>query len=77
MPPAPAASGYSWVTGHYIWRDGRWTWEPGQWRAGTVTPMPQVLRESPPPASDPRERRVPGYWQFSGSDWVWVKGHWE
>lgn len=75
--PAPAASGYSWVPGHYVWNGGRWDWEAGRWVAGTVRSMPAPLQETPttPPASG--GRWVPGYWTFSGTDWVWTRGHWE
>ena len=44
-PPAPAATGYTWVPGRYLWRDGRWQWESGQWVAGVVRPMPPALQE--------------------------------
>jgi len=27
-------------------------------------------------ATDPNARWVPGYWNFVGNEWVWVKGHW-
>jgi hypothetical protein len=35
IPPAPAATGYTWKGGHYDWRDGRWVWIPGQWVVST------------------------------------------
>ena len=49
VPPAPSASGYSWVPGHYEWRDGRWNWQAGHWVAGTVRPLPSPIAESPEP----------------------------
>src|SRR5689334_15171418 len=36
IPPAPAATGYTWIAGHYIWRDGGWSWERGQWVTGAI-----------------------------------------
>jgi len=76
VPPAPAATGYSWVAGYYEWRDNTWVWRPGQWVVGTVRPVPPAVQEtlsSPPTAGS---RWVPGYWQFAGNDWVWVRGRW-
>jgi hypothetical protein len=77
QPPAPAATGYSWVPGHYAWAENRWVWQPGQWRAGTVRPMPSAMTETPPgtpPAG--RTQWIPGYWSFQNNDWVWVSGRW-
>ena len=76
IPPAPAATGYTWVAGHYIWRDG-WIWERGQWVPGTVRPMPSAYTESQTQAPSPNARWVPGYWEYVGNDWEWRKGHWE
>lgn len=76
IPPAPSATGYTWVAGHYVWRDG-WTWERGHWVAGTARPMPSRYAEAPTEAPAPNARWVPGYWQFVGNDWEWRKGHWE
>ena len=76
VPPAPAATGYSWVAGYYEWRDNTWVWRPGQWVAGSVRPLPPAIQEQPsaPPAVG--SRWVPGYWTFAGNDWVWVRGRW-
>ena len=76
IPPAPAATGYSWIAGHHEWRDGRWNWMPGQWVAGTVRPLPTVVQEAMPSPPNPGARWVPGYWSLAGNDWVWVRGHW-
>jgi hypothetical protein len=77
IPPAPSATGYAWVSGHYVWRDG-WNWQRGHWVAGSVRPMPSPYSEAPtqaPPAPD--ARWVSGYWDYVGNDWEWGKGHWE
>ena len=78
MPPAPAASGYTWLPGHYTWHDG-WQWEPGQWVPGNVRPMPAPYDESPSSVAPPSgaSQWVPGYWDYNGSDWAWTRGHWE
>ncbi len=31
IPSPPAATGYTWIGGHYDWRDGSWVWRPGRW----------------------------------------------
>ncbi|TMH10276.1 MAG: hypothetical protein E6H58_20970 [Betaproteobacteria bacterium] len=77
MPPAPAATGYSWVPGHYAWRNGAWHWDQGQWRVGVVPPMPPLMQESIPAAPVSTARWVPGYWSFGDTGWTWMKGHWE
>jgi len=77
MPPAPSASGYTWVPGHYAWRNGAWTWDPGQWRPGVIPAMPPLVQESIPPAPISTARWVPGYWNFGDNGWTWMKGHWE
>ena len=76
VPPAPSASGYSWVPGYYEWRDNTWIWKPGQWVAGTVRPVPPVIQETPSSPPHSGARWLPGYWTFAGSDWVWVRGRW-
>jgi hypothetical protein len=75
IPPAPAATGYTWVAGHYVWRDG-WTWERGHWVEGSVRPMPSPYSEAPTQAPAPEARWIPGYWEYVGNDWEWRKGHW-
>jgi len=76
IPPAPSATGYTWIAGHYVWRDG-WTWERGHWVAGAVRPLPSPYSESPTQAPAPNARWVPGYWELVGNDWEWRKGRWE
>ena len=77
IPPAPSATGYTWIAGHYVWRDG-WTWERGHWVAGSVRAMPSSpYSEAPPQAPAANARWVPGYWDYVGNDWEWRKGHWE
>ena len=77
MPPAPAATGYSWVPGHYEREDGRWKWQGGQWVAGAIRPMPPAVAESPPTQVGPSSTWIPGYWAMDHGDWVWIKGHWD
>ena len=36
-----------------------------------VDPVPSASAQPYPGA-----RWVPGYWNWSGTEWVWVKGHW-
>ncbi|HWH83297.1 MAG TPA: hypothetical protein VNU71_13795 [Burkholderiaceae bacterium] len=76
--PMPGGGQFTWVPGHYAWHDG-WRWEPGQWVAGAVRPMPAPYREDPMAVAPPSgtSHWVPGYWELSGSDWVWRRGHWE
>ena len=76
--PAPSATGYAWVRGHYVWRDDRWSWERGHWVAGAVRPMPPPYQEDQPSfAPRPGARWVSGYWDYVGNDWSWIRGHWE
>jgi hypothetical protein len=77
IPPPPAPTGYSWVSGRYEWRDGRWVWQQGYWTAGNIRPLPTAIQE-PVPGEPPYAgaRWVPGYWSLSGNDWIWVRGRW-
>ena len=77
ITPAPAPSGYTWVSGHYVWRNNGWTWERGHWVAGSARPMPSAYNEAPTQPPAPDARWVPGYWEWVGNDWEWRKGHWE
>jgi hypothetical protein len=76
VPPAPSATGYTWIAGQYVWRDG-WNWERGHWVAGSVRPMPSPYSEAPTQPPGASAQWVPGYWEFVDTDWVWKKGHWE
>jgi hypothetical protein len=76
IPPAPSATGYAWVAGHYVWHNG-WNWEPGHWVQGSARPMPSPYSEAPTQPPAPDARWVPGYWDYVGHDWEWNKGHWE
>ena len=45
----------------------------------TVVQPPPVVQEPVPAVSAmpyAGARWVPGYWNWSGREWVWVKGHW-
>lgn len=55
-------------------------------RAVEVTPTGQVLvpNQPPPPHTEnmgtapvDSYARVPGYWTYENSQWVWVPGHWQ
>jgi hypothetical protein len=77
IPPAPAPTGYSWVSGHYEWQNGAWIWKSGYWVAGAIRPMPGALTETVPSAPPRANARwLPGHWSLAGNDWVWVRGHW-
>ena len=44
-----------------------------------VVQPPPVVQEPVPAVSAmpyPDARWVPGYWNWSGTEWVWVKGRW-
>jgi hypothetical protein len=77
MTAPPAATGYTWVPGHWAFREGTWQWESGSWHAGVVPPMPALVTETIPAAPMSNSRWVPGYWSYSSDRWNWVKGHWE
>jgi hypothetical protein len=76
IPPAPSATGYTWIAGQYVWRDG-WNWERGHWVVGSVRAMPSPYSEAPTQVPAANARWVPGYWEYVGNDWEWKKGHWE
>jgi hypothetical protein len=45
----------------------------------TVVQPPPVMQEPVPAVTAvpyPGARWVPGYWNWSGQEWVWVKGRW-
>jgi hypothetical protein len=77
MPAPPAASGYTWVPGHWAYRDGQYQWERGSWQPGVAPPMPALVQETIPPAPMSSSRWIPGYWSLSGNGWNWVHGHWQ
>jgi len=38
---------------------------------------PAPLNEQRPPAPAPRSAWIPGYWHWTGFQYVWIPGHWD
>lgn len=75
--PAPPASGYAWIQGHWVWRDHGWQWQPGHWYQGAARPMPALIVEQITVAPSPAHYWVPGHWSWHHNEWEWSRGHWE
>jgi len=84
--PRPSTNA-QWRPGYWHWAAG-WKWLAGQWRVpktdidgGLTTRAPRrpppPRTEQPPPPPVPRAVWIVGYWQWSGSEFVWVPGSWQ
>ncbi|WP_257454752.1 hypothetical protein [Archangium lipolyticum] len=87
MPGYQFVNGY-WRQEGSIWRwiSGGWA-RPGSLQvefpiavtreelSATQAP-PQLRAETPPPPPAPHLTWAPGYWYWSGANWVWVEGSW-
>ncbi len=85
-PPQPSAHA-EWIPGYWHFGNKDWSFIPGWWRvpegdvAGGFTThapsAPPALRtEQAPPPSFAGAVWIPGQWQWSGREWVWVAGAW-
>lgn len=59
--PPQPEPGAVWIAGHYNYTGTSYAWEPGRW-------------ETPPPGTS---AWVPPSFQPQGSDYVYVRGHWQ
>jgi hypothetical protein len=87
VPPKLSAHA-EWRAGYWQWTEETWVWLAGMWRVPdsdivaeqTTTapqPPPPLQAEMPPPAPVRVAVWVPGFWQWSGSSWIWVAGSWQ
>jgi hypothetical protein len=87
VPPRLSAHA-DWRPGYWHWTGSSWFWIGGMWRVPerdilaeetTVAPAapPPPQAEAPPPATLTTAIWVPGFWQWSGTAWVWVAGSWQ
>ena len=87
QPPALSLHA-TWRPGYWQWTACTWVWLAGQWRvpdsdlvAETTTQAPAA---PPPPQVETAPQQpvaaavwIPGFWQWSGTTWVWVAGSWQ
>jgi len=85
----PALSDHAtWRPGYWQWSECTWVWLAGQWRvpdsdivadATTKAPAapPPLQAETPPPPPVHAAVWVGGFWQWSGTTWVWIAGSWQ
>jgi WXXGXW repeat (2 copies) len=77
-----------WRPGYWQWSGCTWLWLAGMWRvpdrdvaAGQTTTAPSAPPPPPtevaPPAPTAAVIWVPGFWQWSGSAWVWIAGSYQ
>lgn len=87
MPPRLSVHA-EWRPGYWQWTLGTWVWLGGMWRvpdediasgATTTAPAapPPVRVEAPPPAPVRTAVWLTGFWQWSGTTWVWIPGSWQ
>lgn len=87
IPPKLSAHA-EWRSGYWEWTEATWVWLAGMWRvpdsdivAEQTTkapkPPPPLQVETPPPAPVRIAVWTPGFWQWSGTDWVWIAGSWQ
>lgn len=84
-PPPKLSENAEWRAGYWQWTGTTWLWLAGMWRVPdedivaerTTTapdaPPPPVAEPIPPPPMT-TTIWVTGFWQWSGSQWVWVPG---
>ncbi len=78
----------TWRPGYWHWIGGQWVWLAGMWRvpetdilaeqtteAPAAPPPPQA--ETPPPPPIAATVWIAGFWQWSGTSWVWIPGAWQ
>jgi len=89
VPPKLSANA-EWRPGYWQWTAGTWVWLAGMWRvpdediaseqtttAPAAPPPPQPETPPPPPVAVAQVVWVPGFWQWSGSTWVWIGGSYQ
>lgn len=87
QPPKLSANA-EWRPGYWQWTAGTWVWLAGMWRvpdADIASEQTTTAPDAPPPpkpeAPPPPPVRVavwvPGFWQWSGSTWVWIGGSYQ
>ncbi len=77
-----------WRAGYWEWASGQWVWLQGTWQvpqsdvdSGLTTQAPsappELKVETPSVSIRGTLVWVPGFWQWNGNDWVWVKGSYQ
>jgi hypothetical protein len=82
-PPRPSQNA-DWIPGYWHWDGFGYGWIGGFWRVPDSDVEAQLTQRapSPPPAARPEAPSapihgavwIPGYWLWSGQQWVWVHG---
>lgn len=87
QPPRLSAHA-EWRPGYWLWLDGKWVWLAGQWNVPDADLVAETTTEAPaaPPPPQPEVIAAPparttvwvsGFWQWSGSQWIWIAGSWQ
>jgi hypothetical protein len=84
-PPPKLSDNAEWRPGYWQWTGTTWLWLGGQWRvpdedivaertttAPSAPPPPMVETIPPPPTAT--IIWTAGFWQWNGSQWIWVPG---
>ena len=77
-----------WRPGYWQWTGEQWAWLGGMWRVPDSDIAAELTTTAPdaPPPLRPEPRAVapmraltwvPGFWQWGGQTWVWVRGSWQ
>lgn len=89
-PPLRPSKNAVWIPGYWHHEAGEFHWLVGFWRVPPSDVAQQLTarapRPPPPPRAEPAVRKVeapsqravwtPGYWQWDGQAFLWVKGAW-
>lgn len=77
-----------WRPGYWQWVDATWVWLAGMWRvpeADIVAEQTTTAPAAPPPIKVEAPPTQPvhtavwteGFWQWSGTTWIWIPGSWQ
>jgi hypothetical protein len=77
-----------WRPGYYQWSECTWIWLAGMWRVPEADIVAEQTTTAPaaPPAAQVEVAPVApihaavwiaGFWQWSGTSWVWIRGSWQ
>ncbi len=87
QPPALSEHA-TWRPGYWQWTECTWVWLAGQWRVPdsdiiadattkALAAPPPLQVEAPPPPPVHAAVWTAGFWQWSGTTWVWIAGSWQ
>ena len=84
-PPPKLSENAEWRPGYWLWTGTTWIWLGGMWRVpdediaaeltttAPVAPPPPRVEPIPPPPM-PTTIWVAGFWQWNGTQYVWIEG---